>query len=65
MKYLPGQLKIADAMSKRTKFKEKDSRSVAEEYITSVANTAVPQAMTTEEIQRESAGVETLGECIN
>ena len=50
MKYLPGQLNIADALSHLIKIEEKESRSVAEEYIRFVANTSVPQAMTAEEI---------------
>ena len=67
VKYLPGQLNIADALSRLTKIEEKESRSVAEEYIRFVANTAVLQAMTVEEIERESAvddELETLRECI-
>ena len=44
VKYLPGQLNIADALSRLTKIEEKESRSVAEEYIRFVANTAVPQS---------------------
>lgn len=67
VKYLPGQLNIADALSRLTKIEEKESRSVAEEYIRFVANTAVPQAMTAEEIERESSvddELDTLRECI-
>lgn len=67
VKYLPGQLNIADALSRLTKIEEKESRSVAEEYIRFVANTAVPQAMTAEEIERESSvddELDTLPECI-
>ena len=37
MKYLPGQLNIADALLRHTKTEEKESRRVAEEYIRFVA----------------------------
>ena len=67
VKYLPGELNIADALSRLTKIEEKESRSVAEEYIRFVANTTVPQAMSAEEIERESSvddELDTLRECI-
>ena len=38
-----------------TKIKQAQTRNVAEEYIRFVANTAAPQAMTTEEIEDASA----------
>lgn len=67
MKYLPGQLNIADALSSLTKVEDTGSRNVAEEDIRFVANTAVPQAMTAEEIEQDSAvdeELEVLRQCI-
>ena len=55
VKYLPGELNIANALSRLTKIEEKESRSVAEEYIRFVANTTVPKAMSAEETERESS----------
>ena len=44
VKYLPGHMNIADALSSLTKIEKSQTRNVAEEYIRFVANTAAPQA---------------------
>ena len=66
---MPGQLNIADALSRLTKVEEKESRSMLNSTsdFRFVANTAVPQAMTAEEIERQSTvddELDTLRECI-
>lgn len=67
LKYLPGQMNIADALSRLTTIEEAETRNVAEEYIRIVANTAVPLAMTAAEIEEESTvddELENLRQCI-
>ena len=67
MKYFPGQMNIADSLSRLTKSDEAQSRNVAEEYVRFVARTAVPQAMTGKEVEEESAAdkeLENLRQCI-
>ena len=54
-KYLLGSTNIEDALSRLTKTEQPQPRNVAEEYIRFVANTAVPPAMSTEEIEEEYA----------
>ena len=53
-------MNIADALSRFTKIEQAQTRNVAEEYIRFVANTAAPQAMTTEDIEDASAADEEL-----
>ena len=55
VKYLPGHMNIADALSCLTKIEQAQTRNVAEESIRFVANTVAPPAMTTEEIEDASA----------
>ena len=62
VKYLPGPQNIADALSRLTKEKpvSTDYESEAEDYVRFVAVSAVPRAMTAQEIERESATDEEL-----
>ena len=55
VKYLPGSMNNEDTLTRLTKTEKPQPRNVAEEYIRFVTNTAVPQAMTTEEIEEKSA----------
>ena len=56
-------MNIADVLSCLINIEQAQTRNVAEEYIRFVANTAVPRAMTTEEIEEEFAVDEEL-ECV-
>lgn len=55
VKYLLGQMNIANALSYLSNTEETTTRNVAEEYMSFVANAAVSHAMTVEEIEEESA----------
>jgi len=62
VRYLPGPQNIADALSRLTKEKpvSTDYELEAENYVRFVAVSAVPRAMTAQEIERESATDEEL-----
>ena len=55
VKYMPGRLNIADSLSRWIKTGEAKSRNVAEDYANFVAETAVPKAMNSREIEVASS----------
>ena len=55
VKYVPGRLNVADSLSRLTKTGGAKSRNVAEDYVNFVAETAVPRAMNSREIEVASS----------
>ena len=51
---MPGRLNTADSLSRLTKIEGVKSRNVTEDYANFVAETAVPKAMNSREIEVES-----------
>jgi hypothetical protein len=64
---MAGHLNVADSLSRLTKIGEMKFRSIAEDYVSFVAKTAIPKAMNSREIEEASSSDEelmTVRQCI-